>query len=186
MVLASGKFKPAQIRQINYCRMYLQAVTISDISRANGRELDMPMRRGQPSPQSSTSRWHRFNQARPPQTAWTLWQKACLLWSDTTGQLSQQLGMWLYPANELRRQWHAYYVPDDQLNIFQNNRYNHHLPIEFEFEFDLNVHDSDLVLHLDALPVSAETMRDSRPMVSYTHPSSLNCPQDRSKHSCSL
>jgi len=63
MVLASGKFKPAQIRQINYCRMYLQAVTISDISRANGMELDLPMRRGQPSPQSSTSRWHSFNQA---------------------------------------------------------------------------------------------------------------------------
>ena len=104
MVLASGKFKPAQIRQINYCRMYLQAVTISDISRANGMELDLSMRRGQPFPQNSTSRWHRFNQARPPQTAWTLWQKACLLWSDTTGQLSQQLGMWLYPANELRRQ----------------------------------------------------------------------------------
>ena len=120
-------------------------------------ELDLPMRRGQPSPQSSTSRWHRFKQARPPQTAWTLWQKACLLWSDTTGQLSQQLGMWLYPA-KLHRQWHAYYVPDNRLYIFQNNRYNHHLPIELELEseFDLNVLDSDLVLPLDAFPVSTE------------------------------
>jgi hypothetical protein len=85
VVLARGQFKPAQIRQINYCRMYLQAVTISDITRANAMQLDMPMRRGQPSSQSSTSRWHRFNQARPPQTAWTLWKKACLLWSNTTG-----------------------------------------------------------------------------------------------------
>ena len=63
MVLVIGKFKPAQIFQINYCRMYLQAVTISDISRANGMELDLPMRRGQPFPQISTSRWHSFNQA---------------------------------------------------------------------------------------------------------------------------
>ena len=156
MVLASSKFKPAQIWQIDYCRMYLQAVTISDITRANGMQLDMPMRRGQPSPQSSTSRWHRFNQIRPPQTAWTLWKKACLLWSDT--QLSLQLGMWLYPANELRRQWHAYYVPKDRLYIFQNNRYDHHLPLELEF--DLDVHDSDLVLPLDALPVSAEATAD--------------------------
>ena len=89
-------------------------------NQTNGIELDLPMRQGQPSPQSSTSRGHSFNQAQPPQTAWTLWQKVCLLWSDTTGQLSQQLGMWLYPANELRRQWHAYYVPDDRLYIFQN------------------------------------------------------------------
>ena len=56
MVLASGKFKPAQIRQTNYCRMYLQAVTISDISRANGKEVNMLMCQEQPSPQSSTSR----------------------------------------------------------------------------------------------------------------------------------
>ena len=34
VVLASGQFKSAQIQQINYCRMYLQAVTISDITRA--------------------------------------------------------------------------------------------------------------------------------------------------------
>ena len=64
--------------------------------------------------------------------------------------------MWLYPANELRRQWHAYYVPNDRLYIFQNNRYDQHLPIEFELEFDLKVHDYDLVLPLDAFPVSAE------------------------------
>jgi hypothetical protein len=55
MILASGQFKPAQIQQFNCCRMYLQAATISDITRANGMQLDMPMYRGQPSPQSSTS-----------------------------------------------------------------------------------------------------------------------------------
>ena len=68
--------------------------------------------------------------------------------------------MWLYPAHELWHQWHAYYVPNDRLYIFENNRYDHHLPIELELEleleFDLNVHDYDLVLPLDALPVSAE------------------------------
>ena len=50
------------------------------------------------------------------------------------------------------------YVPDDRLYIFQNNQYNHHLPIELELEseFDLNVLDSDMVLPLDAFPVSAE------------------------------
>jgi len=66
--------------------------------------------------------------------------------------------MWLYPANELLRQWHAYYVPKDRLYIFQNNRYDHHLPLELEF--DLDVHDSDLVLPLDALQVSAEATED--------------------------
>ena len=45
MVWASGQFKQVQIRQLNYCCMYLQAVTISDITRANGMKLDMSMHR---------------------------------------------------------------------------------------------------------------------------------------------
>ena len=34
-------------------------------------------------------------------------------------------------------QWHAYYVPEDRLYIFQNNRCNHHLPLELEFDLDV-------------------------------------------------
>jgi hypothetical protein len=69
--------------------------------------------------------------------------------------------MWLYPAHELRRQWHAYYAPDNRLYIFQDNRYNHHLPIELELEseFDLNANDSDLILPLEAFSVSAEATK---------------------------
>ena len=90
--------------------------------------------------------------------------------------------MWLYPANELRRQWHAYYVPDDRLYIFQINRYDHHLPIEFELEFDLNVHDYDLVLPLDAFPVFAEETKQFWETVGLrchilTPASSTNCPR---------
>ena len=72
---------------------------------------------------------------------------------DTLLLLLVLLGKWLYPATELRRQWHTYYVLEDRLYIFQNNRYDHHLPCELEF--DLDVHGSNLVLLLpfDALPV---------------------------------
>jgi hypothetical protein len=56
MLLANGQFKQAQIQQLNYRRVYLQAVTIYDITRANGMQLDISMYHRQPSPQSSTSR----------------------------------------------------------------------------------------------------------------------------------
>ena len=46
MILASGWFQPAQIRQLNYCRLYLQAVTI----KANGIHLDLSIYCGRFSP----------------------------------------------------------------------------------------------------------------------------------------
>ena len=35
-VIQSGKFKDKEIRWINYCQLYLQVVTISDLTQANG------------------------------------------------------------------------------------------------------------------------------------------------------
>ena len=39
-IIASGKFSNAKIKQLNYCRMYLGALTISDLSTATGDYLD--------------------------------------------------------------------------------------------------------------------------------------------------
>jgi hypothetical protein len=47
-VLQSGKFKDKEIRWINYCRLYLQAVTISDLTQANGIYLDEALLDRQP------------------------------------------------------------------------------------------------------------------------------------------
>lgn len=39
-ILASGKFTAAEIRCLNYCRLYLKAHTISDLSDVSGQYLD--------------------------------------------------------------------------------------------------------------------------------------------------
>ena len=36
LVLTTGSFKKHKIKQINYCRLYLQVITISDITSATG------------------------------------------------------------------------------------------------------------------------------------------------------
>jgi hypothetical protein len=55
-VLECRKFDNDQIRQINYCKLYLQATTLSDITLATGTELDPTMMTGRPSELSSTSK----------------------------------------------------------------------------------------------------------------------------------
>ena len=107
-ILDSHRFSDKEIQQINYCRLYLQAITISDLTQANGTKLDLAMLRGQPDQASSTSQWNHVNQARPDDAQWQLWKEANKLWSDADGVLLQPLQRWRVPINKQRRRWYVY------------------------------------------------------------------------------
>jgi hypothetical protein len=108
-ILQSGQFSDQEIRQLNYCRLYLQAVTLSDITNARGTCLDLFMLQGRRHTAMSLTKWHLVNQQRPPARAWTLWRRANGLWSHPDGTLKQPLGAWQFPPQHLRRHWPAYY-----------------------------------------------------------------------------
>jgi hypothetical protein len=86
-ILQSQRFTAAEIRKINYCRLSLQAITISDLTQANGEVLDPSNLAGAPSLQSSMTMWVPINQERPSETGWKLWRRANLLWSTAEGRL---------------------------------------------------------------------------------------------------
>lgn len=68
-ILRSEQFTAQEIRLLNYCRLYLQVVTLSDITYANGYSLDLAMLHGKINNNSSQTKWHHFNQKRPPAQA---------------------------------------------------------------------------------------------------------------------
>jgi hypothetical protein len=84
-VLVSDLFTAAQICRINYCRLYLQAITLSDICDDAGEKLDLEMFFGRHSPDSSHTTWHSFN--RPSKFSWSLWCRACWLFTSENGAL---------------------------------------------------------------------------------------------------
>jgi hypothetical protein len=53
-ILESNKFTAAQICRLNLCRLYLQAITTSDLTDASGKALDPYKLAGNPTTQSST------------------------------------------------------------------------------------------------------------------------------------
>ena len=108
IILELNQFTNAQVRRLNYCRMYLQAVTISDISDATGQQLDRSNMLGKPNAQSSTTIWIQINQERPSEVEWKLWRKANLLWSNVLGELRTHLGQWLVSRPRQRQQQFAY------------------------------------------------------------------------------
>jgi hypothetical protein len=117
-VLASNQFTNTEIKYINFCRLHLQVVTISDITKANGTHIDKCMRKGYPSLLSSTTKHHHFNQPRPTSNSpWSAWSRAVSLFcTQQKDVLDQPLGTWLMDANLLRRTWSAYtHRPLDKL-----------------------------------------------------------------------
>lgn len=130
MVLHASCFSDTEICQINHCRLYLQAITMSDIVLADGITIDPDMLIGHPSPSSSNSLWLHINQARPHDASWKLWQMAVSHWS-LHGKLYLPLGPWLHSANQLRRRWPYYYDHlGGDLYVRQDNVFLRCVPID--------------------------------------------------------
>ena len=108
LIIQSQQFQPAQIRMLNYCRMYLGAITLSDLTTPRGIYLDNAKLRGHISRLSSTTTWLRIHQTRPSEAQWILWRKANKLWSSPKGRLHNPLGRWLRPNEERRIRLPAY------------------------------------------------------------------------------
>jgi hypothetical protein len=112
IVLESGLFTTTEVTYINWCRLFLQVVTVSDMATASGDKLDKAMYHGEISIKSSSTRWYKCHQARPEkQYVWDLWHRACMLVARRNLELFTPLGKWLMPASQLRREWPAYYNP---------------------------------------------------------------------------
>ncbi|KAI2499304.1 hypothetical protein MHU86_15148 [Fragilaria crotonensis] len=80
-ILESKQFTDAEIRRLNYCRLYLKAVTLADITVIKGDYLDEPKLSGQVSLVSSRTHGNAIYQERPSAREWALWRKMCkALW----------------------------------------------------------------------------------------------------------
>ena len=62
LALTSTKFKPYQIRLINYCRLYLWVVTVADISNANGTHILETAFQGNPAARVVNPNWCHVHQ----------------------------------------------------------------------------------------------------------------------------
>ena len=109
--MATNLFTPSELQAINYCRLYLQATTIADITQANGRRFDRGVLFGSANAMTSTSNWLHTNQRCPDHTSWIVWRRAMSIWASPNGDLYCPLGPWLHPANHLRRTWKTYFDP---------------------------------------------------------------------------
>jgi hypothetical protein len=92
-VLNSGQFTAAEMCSIQYCRLFLQCHTVSDITDPTGHYLKDGVRSGTLFHHSST--WLILTlQGRPHARAWRTWRSALSLWATEAGILTTPLGDW--------------------------------------------------------------------------------------------
>ena len=160
--------KPKMIKRINYCRMYLSVVTVSDIATASGTHIDEAMYRGDRDSLSSSYTGHPVEQRRPDAKSWKAWRKACRMFcgGPSNLKLMQPLGNWTRPAQELRRSWNHWYDPpsDTLFHKATYGTYNKHQRLQMDF--DQEPHSTTDTLPPTAIPA---TIKDHTTTWSLVH-----------------
>jgi ribonuclease HI len=138
IILQSKKYKPHQIRKINYCRLYMNVTTLSEITNAKGDMIDPAMIEGKRENTISQEKWRRIHQQKPDAASWNLWKRMCKDISTRINNkwyLNRRLGRWLVPHEEMRRQWRFWYDIDSE-TLYQktNERISKHLKMWHDFD----------------------------------------------------
>jgi hypothetical protein len=108
LVTRSDAFTPEEARIINYCRQYLGVVTLTDITNAIGDQLIPGIEWGELETCCSTTTDHTNHQPAHVVFFWAYWQRLLQVVTNSDGQLFGNLGTWLNPGGQLRRQWNSY------------------------------------------------------------------------------
>ena len=180
IAMDSDKFKPVDMKVLNFCRLALGVHTVSDIANATGTHLACGRWNWTKEQLPSWSKHQEVRQPPPNKAHWRLWRRLMQLIADPKGKLKRPLGRWLVPLTKLRRTWvHSFSHATKQL--FSVNRESHqvlqHMPLiagRFNRQPSSNV---VLEVPADAVPVDVQVINDSirlagdRPFLTVVTPS---------------
>jgi hypothetical protein len=108
VVLASNLFQAREVKFLNYCRLYLQVLTLSDMYNAQGDALAVGIYDGYRSHTQSRSTLLEPFQERPNSQVWPLWRRFLRHITTDGCWVYDPLGQW-QAGLSTRRQWPSYY-----------------------------------------------------------------------------
>eukprot|EP00980_Cylindrotheca_fusiformis_P020836 scaffold7832_cov103-Cylindrotheca_fusiformis.AAC.3 len=107
---SAADFSVSDLRRLNFCRLFLQAVTASDIvlPTRHGDTIDPAYRHGDANLQvSPPTTYCPTTQAKPLKGSWNVWRRFCILLEQQLA--SNPLGDWIISGAELWRVWQCYF-----------------------------------------------------------------------------
>ena len=159
-VLDHEKFTPANIKAINWCRMYLGVVTISDMTNANGTHILQAVWEGNLEAMPTRNTWLRVHQRKPNAKSWRVWRQACRLVATAKYRiLHQRLGHWTVQAAAMRHHWPTWQVPRDDFLYMQNDTGAFDAHPRLTRDFDEDPQYVGVALPADAVPVDVARLQ---------------------------
>jgi hypothetical protein len=122
--LVTKVFAAHELKLVNYCRLYLQVFSLSDMCNAEGTALAEGIRKGHLSKSQSYSLLEEPYQERPNEVAWGIWRRFLCTFCYDKDKLNRPLGPW-FAQISTRRRWPNYYVPDLDLLHCQDAEYKY-------------------------------------------------------------
>ena len=126
-IIRKTSYSMEELKYINYCRLYLQVLTLSDITEGNGRQVTTHAAEGIRD-YSRVSKWNWPNIPYPPAHAWAKWRgaiEATFLVQDSR-QLRHPLGNWL---DEPHQKWIWFMDKYDEVLYEKRENYSIAYPI---------------------------------------------------------
>ena len=113
----SAYFTDQEIRQIYYCKSYLEVFWLSDMCTADGEQLLAGPYEGIRSYRTSASKMEEIIQERPNDATWLVWRRFLRChFIHNDKDIRIPLGCWLINSNDMKRLWVFYYSKNyDQL-----------------------------------------------------------------------
>jgi hypothetical protein len=103
----SSKFSPQELRGINLCRLFFNALTLSDITNASGNRISPGILDGTTLLSQSQSKGPGVKQPYSAPRAWRAWRKLLRIVSEFRGclHIPHRLSHWTISGENLRRRW---------------------------------------------------------------------------------
>ena len=148
------QYKDMEIKEIYWCKSFLQVKRISDLCTADGTFVLPNIYKGEKSIRQCSSRLEEINQQRPSEATWGTWRKflksicdcsidpmyhTCNDGKDelkaigTRLRLSIPLGNWNVITNESKRLWPFYYSHNHNI-LYRSYRKEWHSQGKFEYD----------------------------------------------------
>jgi endonuclease/exonuclease/phosphatase family metal-dependent hydrolase len=106
-------------KHINMCRLFLSALTISDITNASGTHIDLECHKHSQAKKISTSNNQNSVYHKPNKSTWHYWEKFLNnITHANSRRLLNPLGLWTINANQIRKRYTNY---TDQISIYTRN-----------------------------------------------------------------
>ena len=153
VALSSGKFGPAALKRINYCRMYLNVLLLSDITLPHGKCLDAAAFEGDQDLLLSYHPGPSVNQHRPNDKAWAEWKRCLHLVCHRNAHhsLKEVLGPWTAPPQEYARHWAFLYSTVEDA-IYHGTAFGYSVHRKLRHDYDKTTDEYTEDLPHDAVP----------------------------------